>query len=113
MVFCRCVHPLAPVQTPAAHGGNGVTAALTARPRVAGQRDPARRPTPDGLPETWAVPRGWGRTFDRLGGRKNLRDGCAITVPAESRRVFSSRERTLLGLIYDKLYRPIPDLTIG
>ena len=68
MVFCRCVHPLAPVQTPDVHGGNGVIAALTARPRVAGKRDPVRRPMPDGQPETWAVPRGWGRPFDRPWG---------------------------------------------
>ena len=83
-----------PVRTPVgsahahdAHGGNGVTAALTARPRVDRQRDPARRPTPDGQPETSAVPGGLGRPFDRLGGRKDLRDGCAVTVPAEMSRV--------------------------
>jgi hypothetical protein len=87
-VLGRCAHPLAPAHAPDALGGNGVIAALTARPRVDGIRDPARHPPPEARPETLAEPGGLGRPFARLGARENRRDGGAITVPVERSRVF-------------------------
>lgn len=75
-----CALPLAPAHAHGAHGGNGVTAALTDQPPVDVERDSARRPGPGAQPENLAERGGMGRRSDLLGVRQNLPDGGAITV---------------------------------